>query len=619
MAVDDEMGGAVEALGKFHSMVEDADRKFALVRDLPPYARGPLHLLYFRKAFKAYTRLWQFQQRHRRELVAGGLSRWEIGELASRIGQLFYGQYQRTSEVRFLLEAYVFYEAIVRRGYFEAARGSAAPDLKMRYKELRFLVRFLIVALLLNRADEARQLADLFRALVEESKAAFPATNFKEWKHVAQEMARFLKADSSFKIARPLRYNVMFDAHPSSFPCISRFHTCRVLRLQDALLTSYCRNEIKLAELTLDTFRMLQCLELEPSGSFYQIPTKEPCENGSSDDQNGISGLIDINLAADMMDPDLPPNPRKAVIYHPSVSQLIAVTATICEELSSDGILLIYISASGEISAGKTDHTMTFKKDVYGKSLNFSRVHHTPHAYWKRESSLSQSAVGDKRIGTANLGSHLCLGSQGNGGSNNLYPEDLVPFTRKPLFLIIDSDNSQAFKIIHGAERGEASALLLSHEKPLSVSDDNSSSSGSQFTYFLTAPLQAFCQLVGLSSDIEADVYKDAESLLSSALAEWEVALCKSNSLDQVWAQVLTDPFLRRLILRFIFCRAALSLLSSLGDSSTHLPECLPSLPECVLPSSALTQIHILNLAERLGALNHFHFLDSIRGSALSR
>lgn len=31
-------------------------------------------------------------------------------------------------------------------------------------------------------------------------------------------------------------------------------------------------------------------------------------------------------------------------------------------------------------------------------------------------------------------------------GLNNLYPGDIIPFTRRPLFLIIDSDNSDAFK-----------------------------------------------------------------------------------------------------------------------------------------------------------------------------
>lgn len=30
--------------------------------------------------------------------------------------------------------------------------------------------------------------------------------------------------------------------------------------------------------------------------------------------------------------------------------------------------------------------------------------------------------------------------------SNTFYPCDIIPFTRRPLFLIIDSDNSHGFK-----------------------------------------------------------------------------------------------------------------------------------------------------------------------------
>ncbi|WOL08730.1 hypothetical protein Cni_G17483 [Canna indica] len=617
MADEDVRGAAAatDVLAKFRSLVEAADRKFARVRDLPPCARGPLHLLHCRKAFKAYTILWEFQQLKRPELVASGLRRWEIGDVASRIGQLYYGQYQRTSEVRFLLGAYVFYEAIVSRGYFEAARASAAPDLRLRYKELRFHARFLIVALLLNRTDVVRQLADQFRALVEDSKTAFQMTNFKEWKQVNQEISRFLKADASAKVSRPLRYSVLLDGHPTSFPYIARYHSTRMLRLQDALLTSYHRNEIKLAELTLDTYRMLQCLEWEPSGSSYQLPAKEACENGASSDQSGASGLIDINLAADMMDPDLPPNPRKAVIYRPSVSHLIAVIATTCEELSPDSILLIYIAASG-----KMDSNVAIQKDIRGKSSN-SKANHAPQAFWKRDSSHSQPTADDKPNSSASLGQYLWLGSQGSEGSNNLYPEDLIPFTRKPLFLVIDSDNSRAFKTIHGAERGEAAALVLSHSKPLSVSvsDTDLTSSGSQFTFFLTSPLQAFCQLVGCSSGVDNEVYSNAEIVISSALAEWEVELCTSKSLHQVWAQILTDPFLRRLILRFIFCRTVLSLLCSSEDSTVHLPECLPSLPESFSPDSVVTQIPIYHLAEKLSVLNHFRFLDFIGDSIQSR
>lgn len=137
------------------------------------------------------------------------------------------------------------------------------------------------------------------------------------------------------------------------------------------------------------------------------------------------------------------------------------------------------------------------------------------------------------------------------------------------------------FQVLHGAERGETAALLLSPLRP-AFKDPSSAETtqyGSQFTFFLTAPLQAFCQMVGLSSsDHDAvssvqnplnlltvnflqlvlfacefyfqDAYNDAETILSTSFSEWEVILCTSTSLDLVWAQVLSDPFLRRLILR---------------------------------------------------------------------
>jgi hypothetical protein len=82
--------------------------------------------------------------------------------------------------------------------------------------------------------------------------------------------------------------------------------------------------QVKFTELTLDTFRMLQCLEWEPTGS-YQIAARELTENSTVSDQSGPSGLIDIHLSAEMSDGSLPSNPQKAMIYHPTVSHLLAV------------------------------------------------------------------------------------------------------------------------------------------------------------------------------------------------------------------------------------------------------------------------------------------------------
>jgi len=176
--------GEAGAYREFKALAEAADRKFARARDLPLYGGGDHHS---RKAFKAYTRLWRLQQERRRELVAGGLRRWEIGEVASRIGQLYYARYLRTAEPRSLVGAHVFYEAIYSRGYFGAAAGAEGGGgggggrhqaLLIRYKELRFIARFLVVAMLMRRAEAVDHLAGRLRALVEESKAAYPVRSF---------------------------------------------------------------------------------------------------------------------------------------------------------------------------------------------------------------------------------------------------------------------------------------------------------------------------------------------------------------------------------------------------------------------------------------------------------
>ncbi|KAB2597470.1 protein SCAI-like [Pyrus ussuriensis x Pyrus communis] len=427
----------------FRALVEGADRKFARVRDVPAYGRLP-NQHYFHKVFKAYMRLWKYQQENRSKLVGAGLNRWEIGEIASRIGQLYFGQYMRTSEARFLIEAYVFYEAILSRNYFDGSAGSRGfgkKDIGVRFKELRFYARFLLVSLILNRTETVQLLAERFKSLVDNCKVNFRDTNFKEWRLVVQEIARFMKVDTAFMNVRPLRYSTLFDSNPASLPYVTRFHAKRVLKFQDALLTSYHRNEVKFAELTLDTFRMLQCLEWEPSGSFYQKRPVEPKENGVFIEHSGASvasGVIDLNLAADMTDPSLPPNPRKAVIYRPSVTHLIAVMATTCEELPLDSIMLVYLSASGKVDQSNTSQVYNS-----GGSQKSSK---NKVPLQDQNKFLPESRINNKGQSSGYYDQYLWFGPRGNGGLNNLYPGDIIPFTRSPLFLVIDSDNSHAFK-----------------------------------------------------------------------------------------------------------------------------------------------------------------------------
>ncbi|PWZ37218.1 Protein SCAI, partial [Zea mays] len=443
-------------------------------------------------------------------------------------------------------------------------------------------------------------------------------TNFKEWKQVLQELDRFLKAGGAYKGSRSLRYDNLFDSYPSNLASIARFHSKRVLKLKEAVLTSYRRNEqkishslscdmqIKFTELTLDTFRILQCLEWEPTGS-YQIAAKELTENGAVSDQSGPSGLIDIQLSTEISYGSLPSNPQKAIIYHPTVAHLLAVLATICEELSQDSILLIYISASGYAE-------QSFVSQKLGSSSS-SRA---------RAASAFPIVMPNSHVSSDN---HLWLGPRGSGGklygnvlfqqnpltiacANNLYPEDLIPFTRYPLFLVIDSENSHAFKAglenpscllacesilklattfflleaIHNAEKGEPAALLLSPRTSSAMPGVESMGHGSQFTYFLTVPMQAFCQLAGITSNIDTSRKKGKEMGINMLImaVNW-----------------------------FIFCRAVLFYFHS--DEHEHLPTCLPSLPESVSPNAEAIKKPILSIAEDLVVSDQFNFGDSTR------
>lgn len=50
------------------------------------------------------------------------LKRHHIGEIASKIGQLYYQYYLRTSNTAYLTETYCFYYAIRCRGYYNNAK-----------------------------------------------------------------------------------------------------------------------------------------------------------------------------------------------------------------------------------------------------------------------------------------------------------------------------------------------------------------------------------------------------------------------------------------------------------------------------------------------------------------
>ncbi|PWA34535.1 protein SCAI [Artemisia annua] len=86
--------------------------------------------------------------------------------------------------------------------------------------------------------------------------------------------------------------------------------------------------------------------------------------------------------------------------------------------------------------------------------------------------------------------------------------------------------------------------------------------------------------------------------------------LASSETLHPVWSQVLGDPFLRRLLLRFIFIRAVLALYAPTFNKKEYLPECSPPLPDCVLPMTCSSISAVQQMADIFGASTMFNFSE---------
>ncbi|KAJ3088343.1 hypothetical protein HK102_008982 [Quaeritorhiza haematococci] len=334
-----------------------------------------------------------------------GLKRVEIGECASKIGQLYYHYYLRTSETNYLYESYVFYEAIRDRQYFKDVLDSKTPALMI--KKLRYYARFIVVCLLLNRNDMIKKLMEELTALVDEYTKVFKPNDAAEWNVVLSEISTFLEAE---KKLTPVDFEGTLLTAPNRVQVerSSKFDKDGLpkLKLQEAILVGNFQNQIKFSELTLDMYRILQSLEREPTSptsKSQQPPMAAPPDaadappaamtssaddtaatsvgmESSSSTTNPGSATAAATAGADKVTTRRS-NPHKYLLYRPTFAQLMLYVATAFKDITDNSALLLYLSADGSKRNVKGDHV------------------------------------------------------------------DVVPFTRKPLFVIVDSTNSTAFKV----------------------------------------------------------------------------------------------------------------------------------------------------------------------------
>uniref|UniRef100_A0A8C7L7J5 Suppressor of cancer cell invasion n=1 Tax=Oncorhynchus kisutch TaxID=8019 RepID=A0A8C7L7J5_ONCKI len=396
-AEDDIPLGERKTVTDFCYLLDKSKQLFNGLRDLPQY-RHKQWQSYFGRTFDVYTKLWKFQQQHRQVLEnRHGLKRWQIGEVASKIGQLYYHYYLRTSETSYLNEAFSFYSAIRQRSYYYQVNKEDRPELVV--KKLRYYARYIVVCLLLNKMDLVKVLVKELSEEIEEYTQRFNTEDQLEWNLVLQEVAAFLEADPVVVLNNENTVVVISNRlQEGGMSPLEQGMVVGQLTLADALIIGNCNNQVKFSELTIDMFRILQALEREPvnlATTTSKHGTLEPSEKPAKRE-----------------------NPHKYLLYKPTFSQLFTFLSASFKELPVNSVLLVYLSATGVFPTGCLDYEGPY--DFGGVLTNTNR-------------DVVNGETGQKR-------------NQAQKEMHCLHPGDLFPFTRKPLFVIVDSSNSTAYK-----------------------------------------------------------------------------------------------------------------------------------------------------------------------------
>ncbi|XP_046912223.1 protein SCAI [Dermatophagoides farinae] len=524
---------------EFCLLLEKSRQLFNGLRDLPPYGHKQWQP-YFGRTFDVYTKLWKFQQQHRQILDSKyGLKRWQIGEIASKIGQLYYHYYLRTSETNYLTEAFSFYSAIRARGYYSKASKEERAELMV--KKLRYYARFIVVCLLLKKMKLVRDLVRELDKQIDDYTLTYDPEDQLEWKLVLDEIRSFIEADNVLAVISMNKTPLILSHRmtPLNVPPMEKVMPSHLV-LQEILIVGNCSDQVKFSELTLDMFRMLQALEREPQEDVNQMHDTSPAP-GRIPNENGMDYRQFRRE-----------NPHKYLLFKPTFSQFLLFLSSGFKELPANGVLLIYLSADGCFINSKQPEDIGY--DFGGVITNSKlRDNMDPNILKQRTSSSMVKEI------------------------HCLYPGDLYPFGRRPLFLIVDSDNSSAFQHIP-RYFGQPLVILMSPEEyPAPFHDQQCK--GSLFTLFLHCPITAICFISNIIT-LPIVLWEKTQQIIDRFFAEAGRLLVRSRLTDMAYIQFYSDDFLRLQMLRFIFCCVVLRMHRLFRVRRTYIPKSHPPIPD---------------------------------------
>jgi len=188
--------------------------------------------------------------------------------------------------------------------------------------------------------------------------------------------------------------------------------------------------------------------------------------------------------------------------------------------------------------------------------------------------------------------------------STTLTPQDLEPFTRMPLVIVADGDNSHCLMNID-MHFGEKCLCLMSPTKWVSTA--TAPAPQGLFTFFLHAPLTAFCLLCGLTN-VDAEAFKDADNVLNDFLNH--VVDAQTPLLPGGVEHLMEDLYIKTLVVRFLFAHATLSQFAPIRTCGPeYLPLSKPSL-DTLFKSEHLRNL-VLRVASILGVYELFDDSES--------
>lgn len=341
------------------------------------------------------------------------------------------------------------------------------------------------------------------------------------------------------------------------------------LKLQEAILVGNHQNQIKFSELTLDMFRMLQSLEREPTSVDKQnsgeTPEQEKKENATEEQQAQGDKSNEKNTMRRI-------NPHKYLLHRPTFGQLMLYITTAFKEINENSALLLYLSADGAKQVVKVE----------------SQEGDLQQGYTGGIATLSNPRKAEKAENTEQAAIVHCL-----------HPSDLIPFTRKPMFIIVDSNNSTAFKNIPRIFNYPLVSLMSPTEYPGTIND--ATHIGGLFTLFLHSPIKAI-SFISEISEMGSDKWSECQikiKEIEEIITELLNSQAASGAIDKAYKKFLQDDFLQQILARYVLCSNILQFNNQFKEP-THYPTCNPPLPQTLVfdPQIKSKIMELINLME---------------------